>query len=73
MSDAQLGKREVERRIGAELDPAPHGKPITRDPIVYSVMETKMSWNDIAWVRKLAPGLPVVIKGVGAWEVCTQA
>lgn len=27
-----------------------------------------MSWNDIAFVRKLAPGLPIVIKGIGAWE-----
>jgi L-lactate dehydrogenase (cytochrome) len=32
-------------------------------------MEMNMSWHDIAWVRKLAPGLPVVVKGVGAWEV----
>jgi L-lactate dehydrogenase (cytochrome) len=27
-----------------------------------------MSWHDIAWVRNLAPGLPVIVKGVGAWE-----
>jgi L-lactate dehydrogenase (cytochrome) len=27
-----------------------------------------MSWDDIAFVKKHAPGLPVVIKGVGAWE-----
>lgn len=34
-----------------------------------SNMERNMSWSDIKWVQELAPGLPVVVKGVGAWEV----
>lgn len=25
-----------------------------------------MSWDDIAWVRKFAPNVPVLIKGVGS-------
>lgn len=28
-----------------------------------------MDWKDIAWIKSLAPGVPVVIKGIGAWEV----
>lgn len=27
-----------------------------------------MSWKDIAWVREQSGGLPIVVKGVGAWE-----
>ncbi|WOO77062.1 (S)-mandelate dehydrogenase, mitochondrial [Vanrija pseudolonga] len=65
----QLGKRETERRILAqELSPAPHGQPLNRAPLDYGMSEPKMTWDDIAWIRSLAPGLPVVIKGIGAWE-----
>ncbi|KAL1413526.1 hypothetical protein Q8F55_001300 [Vanrija albida] len=64
-----LGKRESERRIHAqELSPAPHGQPLNRAPLDYGMSEPKMTWDDIAWIRSLAPGLPVVLKGVGAWE-----
>ncbi|WOO77061.1 (S)-mandelate dehydrogenase, mitochondrial [Vanrija pseudolonga] len=64
-----LGKRETERRILAqELSPAPHGQPLNRAPLDYGMSEPKMTWDDIAWIRSLAPGLPVVIKGIGAWE-----
>lgn len=57
----------------AEATPTPNGKPLTRTPVVYSNHELNMSWDDINWVKKLAPGLPVVIKGVGAWEVGQQS
>ncbi|GMK59591.1 hypothetical protein CspeluHIS016_0801970 [Cutaneotrichosporon spelunceum] len=63
-----LGKRETERRLNAEANPAPHGKPLSRERQRFGVHDANMSWSDIAFVRKHAPGLPVVIKGVGAWE-----
>lgn len=31
--------------------------------------EPNITWGDIAWIKSIAPGLPVVVKGVGAWEV----
>jgi L-lactate dehydrogenase (cytochrome) len=65
-----LGKRETERRLNAEANPAPNGKPLSRERqrFGFSAHDTRMSWDDIAFVKKHAPGLPVVIKGVGAWE-----
>ncbi|BEJ10779.1 hypothetical protein CspHIS471_0102010 [Cutaneotrichosporon sp. HIS471] len=63
-----LGKRETERRLNAEANPAPHGQPLSRERQRFGAHDARMSWDDIAFVRKYAPGLPVVIKGVGAWE-----
>lgn len=31
-------------------------------------MDANLSWNDIKWVQDLAPGLPVLVKGVQAPE-----
>jgi L-lactate dehydrogenase (cytochrome) len=28
-----------------------------------------MKWSDIEWIKSLAPGIPIVVKGIGAWEV----
>lgn len=34
--------------------------------------EPNITWGDIAWIKSVAPGLPVVVKGVGAWEVSLE-
>lgn len=31
--------------------------------------DSGLVWEDIAWVKSLAPDTPLVIKGIGAWEV----
>jgi len=28
-----------------------------------------LTWADIGWLKSLAPGLPIVLKGIGRWEV----
>jgi L-lactate dehydrogenase (cytochrome) len=30
--------------------------------------DTNLTWKDIGWIKSLAPGLPLVVKGIGAWE-----
>lgn len=29
---------------------------------------TTLTWKDVEWLRSLAPEVPIVVKGVGAWE-----
>nr|XP_031859814.1 uncharacterized protein CI109_004662 [Kwoniella shandongensis]KAA5526886.1 hypothetical protein CI109_004662 [Kwoniella shandongensis] len=66
---AILGKREKERRAQAERTPAAHGKPLSPPlPKNAYAHDTGLTWKDIDWIKSLAPGLPIVIKGVGAWE-----
>jgi L-lactate dehydrogenase (cytochrome) len=31
--------------------------------------DANLTWPDIEWIKSIAPDLPVVIKGIGAWEV----
>ncbi|ORX36799.1 L-mandelate dehydrogenase [Kockovaella imperatae] len=71
-----LGKRTRERYTQVEKQPAPHGTKLTRVPCSreaqaltrHSRHDTNLTWEDIQMIKKNAPGLPVVLKGVGAWE-----
>ncbi|KAI9638242.1 L-mandelate dehydrogenase, partial [Dioszegia hungarica] len=56
---------------GHSLTPqAAHDSPLTREmPRVISPRhDTNLTWKDVGWIKSLAPGLPVVVKGIGAWE-----
>jgi hypothetical protein len=35
--------------------------------------DANLTWSDIEWIKSIAPDLPVVIKGIGAWEVSLHA
>jgi L-lactate dehydrogenase (cytochrome) len=68
-----VGKREADERIKAdERTSAPmSGLQAKNDKkggalgrIMGSYIDPTTMWDDIAWIRKRAPGLPVVVKGV---------
>jgi 4-hydroxymandelate oxidase len=51
-----LGSRPGERRAGS---PPPIGAPGTTH-----LLDASLTWDDMAWVRDAAGGLPVVVKGI---------
>ncbi|ORY34117.1 L-mandelate dehydrogenase [Naematelia encephala] len=65
-----LGRRIRQMQGEAERNPAPNGKPLTQPAtnILSQRHASNLTWKDIAWIKSLAPGIPVVVKGVGAWE-----
>ncbi|KAK4684660.1 L-lactate dehydrogenase (cytochrome), partial [Tremellales sp. Uapishka_1] len=81
LTSLQLGKRERERKASAQRKPvgesfeirsdrcqAANGAPLTRSIPSHGHHADDITWDDIKWIRKLAPGLPIVLKGIGAWE-----
>ncbi|KAI9635394.1 L-mandelate dehydrogenase [Dioszegia hungarica] len=65
---AILGKRERERHMHTKREEIPHGTPMSRVKKTYATHDPSITWDDIAWVKSLAPGLPIIVKGIGAWE-----
>lgn len=55
----------------AERNPAPTGSALTRGAVSSLIPshDAQLKWSDIEWIKSLAPGIPVVVKGIGAWEV----
>jgi isopentenyl diphosphate isomerase/L-lactate dehydrogenase-like FMN-dependent dehydrogenase len=51
-----LGVRHRDARNGYELPIGPAGSPQEFEP--------SLSWDDLAWIRDLAPDLPILVKGV---------
>jgi isopentenyl diphosphate isomerase/L-lactate dehydrogenase-like FMN-dependent dehydrogenase len=37
---------------------------------LFAAVDPNLAWEDITWIRKIAPDLPLVIKGVQCVEVC---
>jgi L-lactate dehydrogenase (cytochrome) len=35
----------------------------------FAYVDPDLNWDDIAWIKKLAPGKPIVIKGISCVEV----
>lgn len=48
------------------MDDKPHDAPNTD---VFGYYDTKVTWEDLPWIKKHASGLPVYIKGVATVEV----
>ncbi|KAM0747157.1 L-mandelate dehydrogenase [Meredithblackwellia eburnea MCA 4105] len=61
-----LGKREADARVLVG------GKAAKKDAGIasksFSLYDLNLTWNDIAWVQKHAPGIPVLVKGITAAE-----
>jgi 4-hydroxymandelate oxidase len=51
-----LGLRHRDTRSGFELPIGPRDTELEFDPAI--------SWEDLAWIRERAPGLPVLLKGI---------
>jgi 4-hydroxymandelate oxidase len=51
-----LGLRHRDTRNGFQLPVGPAGTPQEFDPDI--------SWDDLAWIREQAPGMPILVKGV---------
>lgn len=35
----------------------------------FAYVDPDLSWEDLAWIKKMAPGKPIIIKGIQAVEV----
>ncbi|KAI1767492.1 FMN-dependent dehydrogenase-domain-containing protein [Hypoxylon sp. FL1150] len=68
-----IGKREADERIksneslqapmsGASAKNDKKGGALGR--LMGSYIDASMTWEDIAWLRKTVPGLPIVLKGI---------
>ncbi|KAI0893234.1 FMN-dependent dehydrogenase-domain-containing protein [Annulohypoxylon nitens] len=68
-----IGKREADERIksdesmsvpmsGAQAKNDKKGGALGR--LMGSFIDASMTWDDVAWLRKHAPGLPIVLKGI---------
>ncbi|RBQ93109.1 hypothetical protein VDGD_01430 [Verticillium dahliae] len=75
--DAPLpGKREADERVrsdeslaspisGAAAKNDARGGALGR--IMGSYIDANVCWDDIAWLRRTVPGLPIVLKGIQTW------
>ncbi|KAI1342626.1 FMN-dependent dehydrogenase-domain-containing protein [Xylariaceae sp. FL0016] len=68
-----IGKREADERLRADesLTLPMSGVTAQNDAkggslgrIMGSFIDASLTWDDVAWLRRAAPGLPVVLKGV---------
>jgi L-lactate dehydrogenase (cytochrome) len=68
-----IGKREADERIKADesLKLPMSGMKAKNDSkggslgrIMGQFIDASLNWNDIAWLRRTVPGLPIVLKGV---------
>ncbi|KAI1092279.1 FMN-dependent dehydrogenase-domain-containing protein [Rostrohypoxylon terebratum] len=68
-----IGKREADERIksdesmsvpmsGAQAKNDKKGGALGR--LMGSFIDASLTWDDVAWLRKHAPGLPIVLKGI---------
>lgn len=39
----------------------------------FAYVDPDLSWEDVAWIQKIAVGKPIVIKGISCVEVCGHA
>jgi isopentenyl diphosphate isomerase/L-lactate dehydrogenase-like FMN-dependent dehydrogenase len=51
-----LGVRHRDTRNGYQLPIGPEGTP--------QAFEPDLSWDDLVWIREIAPGVPVLVKGI---------
>ncbi|KAM0786780.1 hypothetical protein ACM66B_002214 [Microbotryomycetes sp. NB124-2] len=60
-----LGKREADSRVLASTETKQQAK---KDGGLASagasLLDANLSWDDIAWVRNIAPNVPIIVKGV---------
>ncbi|KAI1125356.1 mitochondrial cytochrome-like protein b2 [Nemania abortiva] len=68
-----IGKREADERLKADesMKLPMSGMKAKNDTkggslgrIMGQFIDASLTWNDIAWLRKAAPGLPIVLKGI---------
>ena len=71
---AQGGKRERDMKEKIARDPP--ARDAKREPsggstsaAQFAYVDPDLNWEDIAWIRKIAPGKPIVIKGISCVEV----
>ncbi|KAF3359303.1 hypothetical protein VdG1_02326, partial [Verticillium dahliae VDG1] len=81
--DAPLpGKREADERVrsdeslaspisGAAAKNDARGGALGR--IMGSYIDANVCWDDIAWLRRTVPGLPIVLKGIQTWMDAVRA
>ncbi|RSH95724.1 Cytochrome b2, mitochondrial precursor [Saitozyma podzolica] len=71
-ADLSCLMKNVRIRSGSvKRNPAPADKPISRPDKPSRLSERhdpSLQWADIAWIKEVTGGLPVVVKGVGSWE-----
>ncbi|KAI0193953.1 FMN-dependent dehydrogenase-domain-containing protein [Xylaria flabelliformis] len=68
-----IGKREADERLKADesmklpmsgMKAKNDAKGGSLGRIMGQFIDASLTWNDIAWLRKAAPGLPIVLKGI---------
>lgn len=68
-----IGKREADERLKADesIELPMSGMKARNDTkggalgrIMGQFIDASLTWDDIAWLRKAAPGLPIVLKGI---------
>ncbi|KAM0335710.1 hypothetical protein ACHAQA_000760 [Verticillium albo-atrum] len=81
--DAPLpGKREADERVQSDesLSSPISGAAARNDAkggalgrIMGSYIDANVGWDDLAWLRRTVPGLPIVLKGVQTWMDAVRA
>ncbi|KAI0376652.1 FMN-dependent dehydrogenase-domain-containing protein [Hypomontagnella monticulosa] len=68
-----IGKREADERVKSDeslrapmsgAQPKNDKKGGSLGRLMGSFIDASLTWEDIAWLRKSAPGLPIVLKGI---------
>ncbi|KAI0426160.1 mitochondrial cytochrome-like protein b2 [Xylaria sp. FL1042] len=68
-----IGKREADERLKADesmklpmsgMKAKNDGKGGSLGRIMGQFIDASLTWDDIAWLRKTVPGLPIVLKGI---------
>ncbi|KAH7362517.1 FMN-dependent dehydrogenase [Plectosphaerella cucumerina] len=76
------GKREADERVRSDesLSSPISGATAKNDSkggalgrIMGSYIDASVNWDDIAWLRRTVPGLPIVLKGVQTWMDAVKA
>ncbi|KAL7413651.1 FMN-dependent dehydrogenase-domain-containing protein [Mrakia frigida] len=61
-----LGKRVQDRQFQLERDPPTDDKP--SDVRTQGNQDPDLCWEDLAWIKSIAPDLPLVVKGIQTVE-----
>lgn len=76
------GKREADERMTADesIKSEMAGHQVKNDKkggalgrLMGGFIDPKLQWSDLAWVRKIAPGMPIFLKGIQTWEDAVKA
>lgn len=72
------GKRERDLKEKIARDPPardfkPDPNTKSESAVQFSYVDADLCWDDIAWIRKLAPGRPIVLKGIQCVEDAVMA